>query len=763
MGLSSGKSIFFVILLLSLIFSSSQVDNAFCQVNRGITWFLNSNSKGYTPSLNSWQDVDLSGDTDIADGATGIVLEIVNEDSAGTAHIGQVRAKGSTDDKTSGAKIKGTTQIMAFVKLDSNKVFQAYRDNSNIKFYIRGYTGAAFVFYDNWSDVAAGHASGTTYTVWLSSIPASSTIILELYDHDSGTNALLQFARAGGPPIVARYGQGVEDTHQFIMVGVSDVSRFVHRRDTASGTKTPNDYTEFNLVGYILPIGLNNGVADWKYQPSNDISGSTTGTWTDIDVTAETASTASISFFNVQLGDTSQPKKADFRKDGSSDNQYNYGEHYYQSPETSVFYAVGLDSEQVFETQIEDSLINMYVLGYTIDILPPGAPSNPLCNGQSNPLNLVSFTPTFSWTFNDPDPGDYQDAYQIEVGTYAGGNDMWDSGPQDDTSSSVIYGSVGSPAIGLDRGITYHWHVKTWDSLGLDGPYTSDQTFKINQLPIASDLKTEGLTDPQDLKTFTPTFSWTYQDPDGDSQIQYEIEVGRSLDNDMWDPSEFSGSSTSIQYSGDPLSICEVYRVRVRVYDGFEWSNDWTQGTFQLRGATVETSTGSGIAQFDTDIGCLTQLNAVNEESLPDVGKPELDFIHGFFSIEITNLNPGDTVNVFIRLPTSMLRDTEYWGYNPSSSTWYPIPLSDDDGDNFIIIQLIDGGLGDDDPTDGVINITGGPGQPRLPPVAGVLTPMDKVSLITPFLSAALLIAALITTVFLGNRMIKNSKEVLAP
>jgi hypothetical protein len=141
------------------------------------------------------------------------------------------------------------------------------------------------------------------------------------------------------------------------------------------------------------------------------------------------------------------------------------------------------------------------------------------------------------------------------------------------------------------------------------------------------------------------------------------------------------------------------------------------------------------------------------------MGKPELNFIHGFFSIEITNLNPSDTVNVFIRLPTSMFEGTEYWAYDPSSSTWYPVPLSDDDADKLIIIQLVEGGLGDDDPTDGVITIMGGPGQPRLPPVAGVLMPIDKVSMITPYLAITFLIAALITTLPFRKR--KKSKKVL--
>jgi hypothetical protein len=960
------RSALLIVLILSLAITSNKIMDVSCSINRGITWFLNSDSKVYTPTTGSWQDIDLSGDPAIPTGATGVVLEIVNIDAPGNPHIGQVRAKGSTDDRTSGAKIGGTTQIMAFVKLDTNKIFQAYRDNLNIRFYVRGYTGADVIFFDNWIDVAGGHAAATTYTVNVGgspyNVPPNSIVILELYNEVVGsTEANLLFSRYGASLTVG-YGQGVPGAgaHQHIMVGVDSSSRFQHRR----GGDT--DYNNFYLVGYVKSVGF------WRTTASNDIlpTGTTTGSWTDIAMSSFLSnSSASIALLMAQLQTgVSQPAQVDFRKNGSSDDQHLYGNQRNSSPRTRIFYLVGVDNSQIMEAWISSVYIDAFVLGGLIDVSSPNAPTNPLCQGQTNPTHILTFTPTFSWTFSDPDPGDsqtayqlqvstgadgggtmlwdtgkvnsssssvlysggalsrgvtyhwrvktwdtrdlespyttdqtfkinqlptasnlmtegqtnpddlttltptfswtYQDsdgdtqnqyeievgtsldandiwdppvfsgsetlriysgsplslcttyhvrvrvydgfewsnwirgtfkiigqppnspsnplcqgqtnptniltftptlswtfsdpdvgdsqtAYQIQVGSTAGGNDLWDTGKVSSSSSSVLY-SGGA----LSRGVTYHWRVKTWDICDNEGPYTTDQTFKINQLPTASNLMTEGVTDPQTLKTFTPTFSWTYQDSDGDTQNQYEIEVGTSLDaNDIWDPPVFSGSSTSIIYGGPPLSICTVYHVRVRVYDRFEWSNDWAHGTFQIRGATVETSTGSGIAQFDTDIGCLTQLNAVNEESLTATrSKPQLDFIHGFFSIEITNLNPSDTVNIFIMLPTSMSEGTEFWIFDPSSYTWYPVPLSDDDGDKLIIIQLVEGALGDNDPRDGVITVIGGPGQPRLPPVAGVLMPVDKVSVITPYLSALLLITSLVTSFFKKKRNRKNLK-----
>jgi hypothetical protein len=54
--------------------------------------------------------------------------------------------------------------------------------------------------------------------------------------------------------------------------------------------------------------------------------------------------------------------------------------------------------------------------------------------------------------------------------------------------------------------------------------------------------------------------------------------------------------------------------------------------------ASVGTSTGSGTAYFKSDAGVIDDLTAIAEGTLPDAGKPNLLFPHGFFSFNITGL-----------------------------------------------------------------------------------------------------------------------------
>ncbi len=83
----------------------------------------------------------------------------------------------------------------------------------------------------------------------------------------------------------------------------------------------------------------------------------------------------------------------------------------------------------------------------------------------------------------------------------------------------------------------------------------------------------------------TPTFRWTAQlGYPGDFQSKYQLQIG--TDNnwataEMWDPGEVSSPDTTVVYAGAALLDGVTYYSRVRVENGFVWS-DWYQTTFRM-------------------------------------------------------------------------------------------------------------------------------------------------------------------------------------
>ncbi|MBC7218610.1 MAG: DUF2341 domain-containing protein [Hadesarchaea archaeon] len=223
---------------------------------------------------------------------------------------------------------------------------------------------------------------------------------------------------------------------------------------------------------------------------------------------------------------------------------------------------------------------------------PPNPPTSLLCQGQSNPTRLTTFTPTFSAIHTDNNAGDGNGdsaiKYRIQVSTDSSFATVthWDSGASGTSMAPTASGSRcpditygGAP---LSRGVTYYWRIKFWDATNLEGYWSQPASFQLNQLPSPVNLSTQGQTNPMRLTTFTPTFSWTFVDQDGDSQSKYEIWVGTSQGgNNKWNSGQVSSSSTSVVYGGSSLSRGVTYYVQVRVYDGYEWS-DWAMGVFRI-------------------------------------------------------------------------------------------------------------------------------------------------------------------------------------
>jgi lysozyme len=205
--------------------------------------------------------------------------------------------------------------------------------------------------------------------------------------------------------------------------------------------------------------------------------------------------------------------------------------------------------------------------------------------------------------------------------------------------------------------------------------------------------------------------------------------------------------ATSASWTFIPTSS-GIYYVHLKVTDDKGNTAQSETARITVATVTVETATGTGVATFSTDLGTIEDLVAVSEAALPEAGKPNLTFPHGFFSFRIVSLTPGASVTVTITLPSNMAVGTQYWKYQTGKG-WYQILIGDDDGDNVITIRLTDGGLGDGDgQANGVIVDPGGPGSPPpSPPVGGVWVPVNKFELLAPWISLALLMAVAVASV----------------
>ena len=78
----------------------------------------------------------------------------------------------------------------------------------------------------------------------------------------------------------------------------------------------------------------------------------------------------------------------------------------------------------------------------------------------------------FTWTFNDPNPGDTQSAYEFEVERTDTGASVIDTGKVvSATASRTVTGGT------LTNGLSYRWRVRTWDAADTVGPFSGWGTF----------------------------------------------------------------------------------------------------------------------------------------------------------------------------------------------------------------------------------------------------------------------------------------------
>ncbi|UCE73220.1 MAG: hypothetical protein JSV56_09305 [Methanomassiliicoccales archaeon] len=210
-----------------------------------------------------------------------------------------------------------------------------------------------------------------------------------------------------------------------------------------------------------------------------------------------------------------------------------------------------------------------------IDLLVSG-----FAEATSGILHIVDQTPDLSWSFLDLDLGDFQQRYEVRVGTASGLSDMWAPGPQVGGGNTVVY--AGAPLI---DGTDYWFGVLVYD--GIEWSIINETPFHMNSKPTAKYLTVSGFSggtaDILHLINHTPALGWSFSDFDlSDAQIEYEIRVGTFPgSSDMWATGPISGAQSSVMYGGLALLDGTDYWFGIKVFDGYEW-NTWNQTQFHM-------------------------------------------------------------------------------------------------------------------------------------------------------------------------------------
>lgn len=136
---------------------------------------------------------------------------------------------------------------------------------------------------------------------------------------------------------------------------------------------------------------------------------------------------------------------------------------------------------------------------------------------------------TFSWTFNDPNPGDTQSAYELEINTSLGVS-VLDTGKVTSASSSRLV-----PGATLTNPGSWQWRVKTWDVLDTEGAWSEFATFDTAEGGTVT-ITSPSVDNPDPNNVAAWTIQWSVA---GSTQDSYRVVVvnnatGEQLSTSGW-------------------------------------------------------------------------------------------------------------------------------------------------------------------------------------------------------------------------------------
>jgi hypothetical protein len=286
-----------------------------------------------------WRDVDVSAY--VPPGATG-VLVLCHNPSALDQPFG-IRKNGSTDTWQTQVEADEVDQSWLMTGLDANRVFEVYAGSTSVRTYLLGYTMEGVTFFTNrvqktigflnsWRDVDISADTGTDTAVGaIFTVVNTSTV----NPHQFGLR------KNGSTDDRVRELDSQVATLGLVGVDGSEVAEF----------QVDDSSIDLYLVGYVThgAVFFTNGINKSTFN---------TGTYQDVDITSNITSRANGAFVEIYNSAGSKYRVA-LRRNGSTSDLYLDHMH--------GFAAVGIDANDIFEQKIENTAMDLYLMGYSLD------------------------------------------------------------------------------------------------------------------------------------------------------------------------------------------------------------------------------------------------------------------------------------------------------------------------------------------------------------------------------------------------------------
>ncbi len=205
--------------------------------------------------------------------------------------------------------------------------------------------------------------------------------------------------------------------------------------------------------------------------------------------------------------------------------------------------------------------IRQAALVFVSENLPPNAPNQlfpivgeAINGGVSNAL---------TWTFSDPDTGDSQSRYDLQIRLQGSSTNTVD------TNSTTTNEFYSLPASALTEG-NWEWRVRTYDSQGAIGAWTGWEPFRVNLTPDTPTI-TAPVT-PFIISADSALVTWSVPDQDSYQLRKVADAAGSPVTTTVYYDTGTVASSSTRGRTVDFPTNGRFEHIQMRVYEGGLWS-----------------------------------------------------------------------------------------------------------------------------------------------------------------------------------------------